>query len=257
MSNKNPSVVLMLDENIDFNNFVANIKADWDYTCKFDISEQSDFTSYSFNYDNMVFVCSEFAAKFPEDIKNDIEDSIYGDQLEEIYNNHTRFWIISVAENSEEDLTKVYTYFTRVIMSMLCTCEKSLVYNVWSKLVIQSDIYLQIYDKMKLWYEEDRYIFPVDWYVNISIYGDNEKFSAFTLGFEAFNSYEIEIHNKSIEYKEILSIMKFIVIKVISTHDKIKNKDIIPVPLNGDYCEAIVKQFNSEFLNKEALAIIF
>jgi len=257
MSNKNPSVVLMLDENININIFVANMKADWDYKYKYEISRQSNFTSYSFSYGNMLFVCSEFATKFPEDIKDDVEDSIYGDGLEEIYNKHTKFWIISVAENSEEDSTKVYTFFTRVIMSMLRACEKSLVYDVRSKLVIESDIYLKMYDKMKSWYQKDTYIFPIEWYVNTRIYGNDEKLSAYTLGFEAFNGYEIEIHNKSIKYQEILSIMKFIVIKVISTHDKIKNKDIIPVPLNGNYDEAIVKQFNSEIHNKDALAIVF
>jgi len=257
MSDKNPSVVLMLDQTINFNNFVANMNDDWEYKCKHDISEQPNFINYSFNYGNMLFVCSEFASKFPEDIMDDVKDSIYGDGLEEIYKNHTKFWVVCIVENSEKDLTKVYTFFTRVIMSMLRACEKSLVYNVRSSLVIESDMYLQMYDKMKSWYEKDVYIFPIEWYVNIRIYGDDKKLSSYTLGFDAFNGYEIEIHNKTIKYKEMLNIMKFIVIKVVSTYDKIKNKDIIPVPLDDNYVEAIVKQFNSEILNKEALAIIF
>ncbi|WPC42628.1 hypothetical protein [Clostridium sp. JS66] len=39
--------------------------------------------------------------------------------------------------------------------------------------------------------------------------------------------------------------------------DKIKNMDIISTPLNGNEDKAIVKQFDSEILKKQVLAIIF
>ncbi|URZ08842.1 hypothetical protein [Clostridium felsineum] len=160
-------------------------------------------------------------------------------------------------ENLEKDLAKVYTFFTHVIMSMLHTCGKCLVYDIKSRLVIESDVYLQMYDNMKSWYEQYKYIFPINWYVNIKVHEYKGKLNAHTIGFETFNDYEIEIHNKSIQYKEIFNIMKFIVVNVISRQDKIKNMDIIPIPLNGNEDEAIVKQFNSEILKKQALAIIF
>lgn len=258
MRNKNPNVILMMEENIDFDDFVANFECDWNNKCKYDISEQAKFTNYSFDYGNMLFVCSKFEAKFPdEDIKSDIEESLYGDELEEIYTKHNRFWIISVVENSEEDVTKIYTFFTHVIMSMLRSCEECLVYDVRSRLAIESDVYLQMYDNMKLWYKQDKFIFPVNWYVNIKIYENEGKLNAFTMGFETFNDYEIEIHNKLITSKEMLNIMKFIIVNVISRQDKIKNMDIIPIPLSGKEEEAIIKKFDSEILKKQALAIIF
>lgn len=258
MSNKNPTVIVMLQKDINFDDFIASLKYDWNIECKYDKSEQSNFISYSFNYGNMLFACSKFGTRFPDkEVKSDIEESIYGNQLEEIYEDHTNFWIISVIENSEKDLTKVYTFFTHVIMSMLHACGKCLVYDIKSRLVIESDVYLQAYDNMKSWYKQDKYIFPINWYVNIKVHEYEGKLNAYTIGFEAFNDYEIEIHNKSIQYKEIFSIMKFIVVNVISRQDKIKNRDIIPIPLNGKEDEAIVKQFDSEILKKQALAIIF
>lgn len=43
----------------------------------------------------------------------------------------------------------------------------------------------------------------------------------------------------------------------MNTQLVIKIWNIIPIVLNGNEGEAIVKQFDSEFLKKQALAIIF
>ncbi|HCW52841.1 MAG TPA: hypothetical protein DG753_03685 [Clostridium sp.] len=104
MNNKNPNIVLMLEEKIKFEDFIKYLKDDWNYECKYDMSNKSNFTSYSFNYDGIEIVFSEFSSRFPEHIEEDIEESEYGIKLEEIYRNHTNFWFISVVEGSEDDL---------------------------------------------------------------------------------------------------------------------------------------------------------
>ncbi len=257
MSNKNPNVVLMVEQKIKFNDFIKALKDDWNYECKYDMSNKSKFTSYSFDYNGIVVLFSEFNSRFPEDIEEDIEESEYGIELKEIYKNHTNFWFISVVERSEDDLRKVYALFTRIVMSMLNVCGKSIVYDIRSKLAIQSDVYMQMYDNMQQWYKQNRWIFPVDWYVAIQVYEDEGKLNAFTQGFDVFNDYEIEIYNKSISYEELVNIVRFIVINVISRDDKIKSMDTLPVPINGGYKEAIVKKTKSEILDIETLVIIF
>ena len=259
MKQKNPGTVLLLDEKIDFQKIVSNLKKEWDFECNYEVTKESKFTNYSFSYDNVDFCLSEFDSCYPEDLTDDIEDNGYGEEeeLKEIYQNHDKFWIVAVIGDAEEDLNKVYSLFTRVVMSMLYVCEEALVYDTRTGLVIKSDIYLSMYPQMKKAFEAQQYFFPIDWYINIQIYEDEDGLSAVSQGFDVFNDYEIEIHNKPMEYEELYKIMKFIITNVVSRQDKISNGDVIPVPVDQDYEQAIVKQFQSEVLDEEALAFIF
>lgn len=242
-----------------FNEVIDMLKSDWKFECNYEVSEQSKFINYTFEYENILFSLSEFDAKFPEDLTDDIRESryVYENESDEFYEEHNYFWIVTVLENKIEDINKVYTLFTRVIMSILNVSQEALVYDTRSRLVIEAKVYLQMYPHMQTAFERQQYFFPTDWYVNILVYQDKDGISAFTKGFSAFNDYEIEIHNKPIEYKELYSIMKYIITNVVSRQDKISNRDMIPVPISNGYEQAIVKQFFSEVLEEEALAIIF
>lgn len=259
MAQKNPGIVLLVDKKIDFHEMVSDLEKEWDFECNYEVEKENKFTNYSFAYDNVNFCLSKFDSKFPEDLTSDIEENAYGEEteLKEIYQNHDQFWIVAVIGEIEEDLNKVYALFTRVVMSMLNVCDEALVYHTRTSLVIKSDIYLSMYPHMKKAYEAQQYFFPIDWYINIQIYEDEEGLSAVSQGFDVFNDYEIEIHNKPMEYEELYQIMKFIITNVVSRQDKISNRDMIPVPVNQGYEQAIVKQFQSEVLDEEALAIIF
>lgn len=259
MNEKNPNIVILLEEKIDINKVIDILREDWGFECKYDISEQSQFMNYSFVYEDILFSLSEFCTKFPEDLSEDIENSCYVDEnkIEEFYEKYNNFWIVTVMKNNEEDFNKIYSLFTRVVMSMLNVSKEALVYDVRSRLVIGSEIYLQMYQHMKAAYERKQYFFPTDWYVNIQVYQDKDGIGAVTQGFTVFNDYEIEIHNKQLEYEELYKIVKYIIVNVISRQDKISNMDTIPVPIGTSYEQAIVKQFYSEMLEEEALAIIF
>ncbi|KHD35376.1 hypothetical protein NL50_13780 [Clostridium acetobutylicum] len=150
-----------------------------------------------------------FLRKNAETIKTVIDV----EKTEEAVNTTSK--LADVIDISENDLTEVYTFFTHVTMDMLHTCGKCLVYDIKSRLIIEADVYLQMYDNVKSWYERDKYMFSINWYVNIKVHDYEGKLNAYTTGFDTFNDYEIEIRNKSIQYKEILNIMKFIVVNVI------------------------------------------
>lgn len=258
MNGKNPGIILLLQEEIDFHEVISQLKTQWKFECDYEVEKEDRFVNYSFSYENVNFCLSEFHTKFPEDVTKDIQKNVYGEEaeLKKIYDRHNKFWIVAVIGKLEKDLNQVYALFTRVVMSMLRCCKEALVYNTRSRLIIKSDIYLEMYPHMKSAYEKQQDGFPIDWYVNIHIYQDNEGLSAVTEGFDVFNDYEIEIHNQSMEYEELYRIMKFIIVNVISRQDKISNRDLLPIPLGDGYEEAIVKQFHSEVLGKEALAII-
>ncbi len=55
----------------------------------------------------------------------------------------------------------------------------------------------------------------------------------------------------------MLKVIKYIVVNVISRQDKIKNKDLISIPVDDGYDEAVVKQVESKVFNKKTLAVIF
>lgn len=259
MNNRNPNIVLLMKDTLNTNEFIYNIKKTWDYECTFEISEQEKFINYQFKYNNLLFALSIFNTQFPEDIKKDIVNSKYASRAEDIYDHHTNFCILSVVGNSTANVNIIYASFTRIVMSLLLSqdSEECFVYDMKSKQAIDKEIYLKMFENMKSWYKNNEEIFPIDWYVNYIIYKDGDKFSAITLGFEAFNDYEIEIHNKELNPEEILKIMKYIVINVISRQDKIKNRDLVPIPIGENYDEGIVKQAKSKILNKETLVIIF
>lgn len=259
MNNKNPNVVLLMKDKINIDKFTDSMKKTWNYECKLEISKQSNFMSYLFKYNNISFILSVFDTVFPEDISKDITNSRYTLKSNNIYNIHTNFCVASVVGNFDTNLNIVYASFTRIIMSLLFSheSEKCFVYDMRSKQVIDKEIYMKMFDNMKVWYENNEEIFPIDWYVNYVIYKNEGEFNAITLGFEAFNDYEIEIHNKELNAEEILKILKYIIINVISQQDKIKNRDLISIPINGDYDEALVKQTKSKVLNKETLVVIF
>ncbi|NFI51837.1 hypothetical protein FDA52_02390 [Clostridium botulinum] len=186
-------------------------------------------------------------------------NSRYALKSNEIYNYHTNFCMVSVVGNFDTKLNMVYASFTRIIMSLLFshTSEQCFVYDIRSKQAIDKEIYMKTFDNMKSWYEKNEEIFPVDWYVNYVIYENEGKFNGITLGFETFNDYEIEIHNKELSVEELLKVIKYIVINVISRQDKIKNRDLISILINGNYDEAVVKQVESKVLYKKTLVVIF
>lgn len=257
MNNKNPKVIMLMDKAIDFNDFIINMKNDWGYDCKPEISEQTNFVNYSFEYGGMVIVCSVFCSRFPEDIEGDIRGSMYGSDLTAIYKEHRSFVIAAVLGETREDINKIYALFTRVVMAIMKNVDKGLVYDMESRQAVQADIYMKMYDNMQEWNRAGEYIFPIDWYVSYKIYEKDGRLSGFTLGFEIFNDYEIEIYDKELAFDELMNIMTFIVVNVISRQDKIHNRDMIPVPVGGEYKEAIVKSNHSNILNRETLVILF
>lgn len=259
MNSKNPNEIILLEKKININKVIDTLKEDWNFECKYEISEQSQFMNYSFVYEDILFSLSEFGTKFPEDLSDDIENSCYVDEnkVEEFYEKHNNFWIVTVLDNNEEDFNKIYSLFTRVVMSILNVSKEALVYDVRSRLVVDAEIYLQMYRHMQIAFERKQYFFPTDWYVNIQVYQDNDGIGAVTQGFSVFNDYEIEIHNKQMEYEELYKIVKYIVVNVVSKQDKIANMDTILVPIGTSYEQAIVKQFYSEMIEEDALAIIF
>ncbi len=259
MNNKNPNVVLLMKDKINIDKFIDSMKKTWNYECKLEISKQANFISYLFKYNNISFVVSEFDTVFPEDIRKDIINSRYALKSNEIYNYHTNFCMVSVVGNFDTKLNMVYVSFTRIIMSLLFSHigEECFVYDIRSKQVIDKEIYMKTFDNMKSWYEKNEEIFPVDWYVNYVIYKNEGKFNGITLGFEIFNDYEIEIHNKELSAEEMLKVIKYIVINVISRQDKIKNRDLISILINGNYDEAVVKQVESKVLYKKTLVVVF
>lgn len=252
-----PSALVLTTDKIDFSNVVENLKNDWDYQCEYQCKEEEKMTSYVFEYSNLTFVCAEFNSSFPDDLYSDIIESRYGENLEEIYNNHQSFWIINVVESTESDLRIAYMIFTRVIMSMISGNKECIVYDMRSRIAVESDVYLSMYDNMRMCWEKNKAFFPVDFYVNVCIEETDGKSSGYTIGFETFNDYEIVIDEKDVSENELWKIMKFIIGNVVSRNDKIGNGDVFPIPLNGQYDEAVAKRFNCAELGKEALAIIF
>lgn len=257
MSNKNPKVILLMDKTIDFNDVILNMNNDWGFECRPEISRQPECVNYSFEYGKMTVVCSVFCAKFPEDIRGDVCGSIYGSELETIYDEHKSFVIMAVIGETQEELNMTYARFTRIVMAMLKNVDRGLVYDMMSRQAIQADIYMKMYDSMQTWYQEGEDCFPIDWYVNYKIYEKDGMLNGFTLGFEIFNDYEIEIYDKKLEFEALLNILTFIVLNVISRQDKIRSRDRIPVPIGSRYEEAVVKSNHSKILNKETLVILF
>lgn len=259
MDSRNPSTVILLKKKVDFNEVTSMLGKDWKFECNYEVSEQSKFMNYTFVYESILFSLSEFDAKFPEDLTDDIKESYYVNENEadEFYEEHNHFGIIAVLENKIEDINRVYALFTRVIMSILNVNQEALVYDTRSRLVIEAKVYLQMYPYMQTAFEQQQDFFPTEWYVDIQMYQGEDGISAFTQGFSVFNDYEIEIHNKPIEYEELYRIMKYIITNVVSRQDKISNGDMVPVPISNDYEQAIVKQFYSKILEEDALAIIF
>ncbi|MDE6253229.1 MAG: hypothetical protein K2M78_11475 [Lachnospiraceae bacterium] len=257
MSKRVPNVLVLTTDKIDFNNLVKNMKNDWNYQCEYEVKEDKKMTSYVFEYSNLTFVCSEFNARFPDDLHSEIIGSRFGENLEDIYDCHQSFWIVNTAESTESDLRIVYMMFTRVIMSMISGNKGCIIYDTRSRTAIESDVYLSMYNNMRICWEKDKSFFPIDFYVNICIEEINGKSSGYTIGFEIFNDYEIVIDEKAVSADELRKIMKFIIGNVVSRNDKIGNGDIFPIPLDGQYDEAISKRFSCEKLGKDALAIIF
>lgn len=259
MKNRNPNVVLLMKEKININKFEDNMKNIWNYECKFEVSKQTNYMNYVFQYNNIPFVLSVFDKAFPEDIKEDIKNSRYAGKSMEIYNCHTNFCMVAAIGNFDSDLNMLYACFTRVVMSLLLsnTDDECLVYDIRSQQSIDKKIYMKMLDNMKKGYEKNEDIFPIDWYVNYVIYRSEGKLNGVTIGFEPFNDYEIEIRNKEITDEEILKVMRYIALNVISRNDKIKSGELIPVPIHGAYKEAVVKKDKSKVLNKEILEVIF
>lgn len=258
MSN-NPNVVVLMNEEISVTKIVDNIKKDWNEECVFEKEDQEKFTTYQFEYNNIEFALAVFNSKFPEDMESEINISHYSQQAEKVIENHTNFCVLSIIGDDDEDINMRYVSFTRVVMSLLLSLasEQCIVYDMRSRQLIDKEIYLKMYQNMKVWYKEDEEIFPTDWYINYVIYENEDGFNAITLGFEAFNDYEIEIRNGELKPENILEIMRYIVINVISRYDQIKNGDMIPVPIGGNYEDAIVKKSDSKVLDQETLTIIF
>lgn len=259
MKNKNPNIVVLMNETIEINKVIDNIKKEWNYECVFEISEQEKFINYQFKYNDILFALSVFNTKFPENISNDIINSRYSSQGKEIYDNHTNFCMLSVIGDNLTNTNEVYASFTRIVMSLLISqdSDQCFVYDMRSRQAIDKEIYTKVFKNVKSWHETNKEIFPIDWYVNYIIYKNEDKLSAITLGFETFNDYEIEICNKELNVEEVLKVIKYIVVNVVSRQDKIKNRDLIPIPIGEEYDEAIVKQGKSKILNKETLTIIF
>lgn len=252
-----PNVIVLTTDKIDFNNVVNNMKSDWSYQCEYSVREDEKMTSYVFEYSNLTFVCSEFNSRFPGDLHSEILDSRYGENIEEIYDNHQSFWIVNTVECTESDLRIVYMMFTRVIMSMISGNKDCIIYDTISKTAVESDVYLSMYNNMKMCWEKNKSFFPIDFYVNICIEETDGISSGYTIGFEVFNDYEIVIDEKEVSENELRKIMKFIIANVVSKNDRIGNGDVFPIPLNGEYEEAVSKRFSCEKSGKDALAIIF
>lgn len=259
MKNKNPNVVLLMNDSININRFIDNIKSEWGYECLLETEKQERFINYKFEYKNIIFMLSLFEQRFPEDISGDIENSKYSSQGREIYNVHTSFCVLSTLGDNKNNINMLYACFTRIVLSLLLSINSGqcFVYDIKSRQVIDKKMYLKIFDNMKSWYKNNKVIFPIDWYVNYIVYKSGNKYNALTLGLEIFNDYEIEIQNKELNAEDILRIVKYIVINIISKEDKIKNKDLIPIPIGGQYDEGVVKLAKSEVLNRETLTIIF
>lgn len=252
-----PNVLVLTIDKIDFENVVKNMKNDWNYQCEYQVNEEKKLTSYVFEYSNLTFVCSEFNSRFPDDLHSEIIESRYGENMENIYNRHQSFWIVSIAECTETDLRIVYMMFTRVIMSIISGNKECIIYDTRSKVAVESYVYLSMYNNMKICWEQNKTFFPTDFYVNICIEEINGINSGYTIGFEIFNDYEIVIDEEDISANELRIIMKYIIGNVISRQDKIGNGDTFPIPLNGQYEDAISKRFKCEKLSKDALAIVF
>lgn len=258
MSEKNPKVIMLMDKQVQINDFIENMKKDWEYNCNLEVSQEQKFVNYAFEYEGMVIACSVFDTRFPEEeLEGDIAQSIYGSDLKDIYNEHKCFVIAAVIGDLPVNINKAYSLFTRVVMAFQKNVSRGLIYDMDSRQAIQTDVYMKMFENMKNWYREGKDIFPTDWYVNYRLYENNGKLNGFTLGFEKFNDYEIEIYDADIEIEELVNILTFIVINVISMQDKIHDRDLIPVPLGEKYSEAIVKLNKSNILDKETLVIIF
>ncbi|MNW40374.1 hypothetical protein D3C74_174870 [compost metagenome] len=194
--------VLLNRPQYDWKLFIATMASDWGL----EITEGSEEENLVFQVDGMMVACAYMPMPIPErEVEDCCKYNLIWPEAEQVVSEQQAHVIVTVM-NAADPLA-AHVLFTQVTASLLKWDQAIAYYS--APLVVSANNYIRGSEALK---EQD---FPVQQWVFIGLYTQEQKACAYTVGLNKFGKDEIEVLNSENDLSEVFGFMISIISYVI------------------------------------------
>ena len=248
--------VLLNNIEFDIDFFLFKLEKEWniEVTKTHRSTEENGMINLSFWIDEVQFICTLIPCPFPynEAVDDSKLNYLWENAVEEV-SGHKAIISVAIIKNYCLEQIKTCILFTKVCNSLMLLPYTCAMYMSKQHLIIEPQQYRDSINIIKAAESHGQNFLPVQNWVRVGLYQDENECSGYTCGLKEFNKSELEILYKNIELVKIYQILNMIVSNILCQNMNIQNGDIINL---NEELEVIVKKSEGVFVEEETLKII-